>query len=132
LQKIGKWLEIVYLVLPTLNDSDDELRGAAKWIKANLGDDVPLHFSQFHPDHHMKDLPMTPVVTLERAKAIADAEGLHYVYIGNVPGHAAQNTHCPGCKKVLVERFGFSTSKSSIRDGKCPSCKHQIAGLWHA
>jgi pyruvate formate lyase activating enzyme len=85
LKKMGKWTEIVYLVLPGMNDGDEELRGLAKWVKTNLGTDVPLHFTQFHPQYLLKNLPITPVPTLERAKAIADAEGLHYVYIGKVP-----------------------------------------------
>jgi len=131
--KMGKWTEIVYLVIPTLNDSEAEFRGLAQWIKANLGPDVPLHFTQFHPEYLLKNLPITPVPTLERAKAIADAEGLHYVYIGNVPGHPAQNTYCPQCRKLLVERVGFTASTLLIRkDGTCPQCRHQIPGIWHA
>ena len=85
------------------------------WVKTNLGPDVPLHFTQFHPEYLLKNLPITPVATLERAKAIADAEGLHYVYIGNVPGHPAQNTYCPQCRKMLVERVGFTASQVLIR-----------------
>jgi pyruvate formate lyase activating enzyme len=132
LRKMGKWTEIVYLVLPTLNDSDAEFRSLASWIKTNLGVDVPLHFTQYHPEYLLKNLPITPVATLERAKAIADAEGLHYVYIGNVPGHPAQNTYCPKCRKLLVERLGFTASKMQIRkDGSCPFCKHPIPGVWH-
>jgi pyruvate formate lyase activating enzyme len=78
----------------------------------------------------MKDLPMTPVATLERAKAIADAEGLHYVYIGNVPGHPAQNTFCPKCHGLLVERVGFTASgMPKLKDG-CPFCGHPIPGVW--
>jgi pyruvate formate lyase activating enzyme len=131
LRKMGKWTEIVYLVLPTLNDTDAEFRNLAKWIKANLGPDVPLHFTQFHPEYLLKNLPITPVPTLERAKAIADAEGLHYVYIGNVPGHPAQNTYCPQCHKLLVERAGFTANRVLIRkDGNCPYCKHPIPGIW--
>ena len=130
--KMGKWTEIVYLVVPTLNDSETEFRGLAQWIKANLGSDVPLHFTQFHPEYLLKNLPITPVPTLERAKAIADAEGLHYVYIGNVPGHPAQNTYCPQCRKLLVERTGFTANSLLIRkDGTCPQCKHLIPGIWH-
>jgi pyruvate formate lyase activating enzyme len=131
LRKMGKWLEIVYLVVPTLNDSDAEFTGLAQWVKANLGVDVPLHFTQFHPQYLMKNLPITPVPTLERAKAIADAEGLHYVYIGNVPGHPAQNTYCPQCKKLLVERVGFTENRMLIEKNACPFCKHPIPGIWH-
>jgi pyruvate formate lyase activating enzyme len=133
LRKMGKWTEIVYLVVPTLNDSDAEFRSLAQWVKTNLGADVPLHFTQFHPEYLLKNLPITPVPTLERAKAIADAEGLHFVYIGNVPGHPAQNTYCPQCRQMLVERIGFTASKMLIRkDGSCPFCRRQIPGIWHA
>ena len=132
LRKMGKWTEIVYLVVPTLNDGDDEFRGLAKWVKTNLGADVPLHFSQFHPEYLLKNLPITPVPTLERAKAIADAEGLHYVYIGNVPGHPAENTYCPQCKRMLVERAGFEVTQMLVKKNACPFCSHSIPGIWHA
>jgi pyruvate formate lyase activating enzyme len=131
LRKMDKWTEIVYLVLPTLNDGDAEFLGLARWIKTNLGLDVPLHFTQFHPEYLLKNLPITPVPTLERAKKIADAEGLHYVYIGNVPGHPAQNTYCPKCRKMLVERVGFTASQMLIRNNSCPFCQHPIPGIWH-
>ena len=132
LRKMDKWTEIVYLVVPTLNDDDAGFLGLARWIKTNLGVDVPLHFTQFHPEYLLKNLPITPVPTLERAKAIADAEGLHYVYIGNVPGHPAQNTYCPKCKRMLVERIGFTASQMLIRNNSCPFCQHPIPGVWHA
>jgi len=132
LRKMGKWTEIVYLVVPSLNDSDDEFRGLARWIKTNLGPDVPLHFTQFHPEYLLKNLPITPVPTLDRAKAIADAEGLHYVYIGNVPGHPAENTYCPKCRRVVVERVGLVAKQMLIRKGACPFCGQQIPGVWHA
>ena len=131
LQRMGKWTEIVYLVVPTLNDDDAEFLGLARWIKTNLGVDVPLHFTQFHPEYLLKNLPITPVPTLERAKAIADAEGLHYVYIGNVPGHPAQNTYCPNCRRTLVERVGFTASNILIRKDSCPFCRTPIPGIWH-
>jgi pyruvate formate lyase activating enzyme len=131
LRKMDKWTEIVYLVVPTLNDDDAEFQGLARWIKTNLGVDVPLHFTQFHPEYLLKNLPITPVPTLERAKAIADAEGLHYVYIGNVPGHPAQNTYCPKCRRMLVERVGFTASQMLIRNNSCPFCRNPIPGIWH-
>ncbi len=130
LRKLGKWTEIVYLVVPTLNDTDSEFRELAKWIKTNLGADVPIHFTQFHPEYLLKNLPLTPVPTLERAKSIADAEGLHYVYIGNVPGHPAQNTYCPKCRRALVERIGLTATQILIRKGKCPFCQQAIPGVW--
>jgi len=130
LREMDKWIEIVYLVVPTLNDSEAEVRGLAQWVKANLGADVPLHFTQFHPAYRMPETPITPVATLERSKAIADAEGLHYVYIGNVPGHLAQNTYCPSCNKLIVERVGFTAGQVRIEKGCCGYCQHPIAGVW--
>ena len=133
LREMGKWMEIVYLVIPTLNDDDAGFRGLAQWIKTNLGPDVPLHFTKFHPAYLLKNHSSTPVSTLERAKAIADAEGLHYVYIGNVPGHAAQNTYCPRCRKMLIERAGCTISQMFVgNDSTCPHCRHTIPGIWHA
>ena len=131
LRTMGKWTEIVCLLIPTLNDSDAELRSMAQWIRANLGGAVPLHFSRFHPEYELRELPVTPVATLERARQIALAEGLEYVYIGNVPGHPAQNTYCPGCGKLLVERVGFTASSVLIRNGACPFCARAIPGIWH-
>ncbi len=132
LRNMGKWTEIVYLVVPTLNDSEQEFTGLARWVKANLGADVPVHFTQFHPDYLMKNLPITPVSTLDRARSIALAEGLHFVYVGNVPGHPAENTYCPQCGRMLVERAGFEIRQMLIRKGACPFCKQAIPGIWHA
>lgn len=132
LRSMEKWIEIVYLVIPTLNDSEAEFTRLAAWIKASLGPDVPLHFTQFHPDYQLKHLPITPVSTLERARAIALAAGLHYVYIGNIPGHPAQNTYCPQCRTLLVKRSGFTaTCLFAPQDGTCPQCGHLIPGIWH-
>jgi len=130
LRKTGVWNEIVYLVVPTLNDSDSEFQGLARWVKAELGSDVPLHFSQFHPEYLLKNLPPTPVETLERAKAIADAEGLHYVYIGNVPGHPAESTYCPHCRKKVVDRTGYTIAGIYLHHGKCQFCQTPIPGIW--
>ena len=130
IRKLGMWNEIVYLVVPTLNDSDQEFKGLARWVRSELGVDVPLHFSQFHPDYLLKNLPPTPLATLERAKAIADSEGLHYVYIGNVPGHPAESTHCPKCRRVVVERVGYTIGAMHIKNGKCQYCHEPIAGVW--
>jgi pyruvate formate lyase activating enzyme len=130
LRKMGKWMEIVYLIVPGLNDSDAEFKALTGWIKEYLGPDVPLHFTQFHPQYLMKDLPVTPVATLERAKEIADAEGLHYIYIGNVPGHPAQNTICPKCHLLLIERVGFTAGPQPDLANGCPVCHHPIPGIW--
>ena len=130
LRKTGVWNEIVYLVIPTLNDSDAEFQGLARWVKSELGPDVPLHFSRFHPEYLLKNLPPTPVETLERAKAIADAEGLHYVYIGNVPGHPAESTYCPHCRKKVVDRTGYTIAGIYLKHGKCQFCHTVIPGVW--
>ena len=130
MRRQGMWTEIVYLVVPTLNDSDSDFKSAAHWVRAELGLDVPLHFTRFHPEYLLKNLPVTPLKTLERAKAIGDAEGLHYVYIGNVPGHAAENTYCPQCRRVVVERTGFMINGMHLRNGKCEYCRQKIAGVW--
>lgn len=129
-RKLARWMEIVYLTVPTLNDSDGELRELVKWVKAELGPDVPIHFTRFYPLYLLKNLPPTPVKTLERAKAIADSEGLHYVYIGNVPGHAAENTYCPRCGAILVKRAGFTIAQMNIKRGKCRHCAQPIPGVW--
>jgi pyruvate formate lyase activating enzyme len=130
IRKYGVWLEIVYLVIPTLNDSGEEIKGLARWVKTELGPDVPLHFTRFHPDYLLKNLPPTPLETLERAKAIADAEGLHYVYIGNVPGHPAENTYCPKCRRMVIERAGFTIAGLHLDRGKCQFCQQPIPGVW--
>ncbi len=130
LRKLGTWTEIVYLVVPTLNDSDQEFRSLARWVKTELGLDVPLHFTRFHPQYLLKNLPVTPLKTLERAKAIADAQGLHFVYLGNVPGHASENTYCPKCRRVLIQREGFFIRGVHLKRGRCSGCQHPIPGIW--
>jgi pyruvate formate lyase activating enzyme len=130
MKKNDIWTEIVYLVVPTLNDSEQELSALCKWIITNLGSDVPIHFTRFHPSYLIKNLPPTPVKTLERAWQIARAEGLNYVYIGNVPGHDAENTVCPGCGKTVVGRRGFFVGEMNINQGCCTNCSREIAGIW--
>src|SRR5271157_2858114 len=130
MRKLGMWTELVYLVVPTLNDSDAEFRALAQWVKTNLGTDVPLHFSRFYPEYLLKNLPPTPLETLQRAKAIADAEGLHYVYLGNTPGHPAESTYCPKCGRVVIKRIGLMTQEIHLRKGKCEYCQQPIAGVW--
>jgi pyruvate formate lyase activating enzyme len=130
IRKLGTWTEIVCLVIPTLNDTDREFRALARWVKTELGPDVPVHFSQFHPDYLLKNLPPTPLSTLEHAKAIADAEGLHYVYIGNVPGHPAENTYCPKCRRAVIQRAGFLVKAVHLDRGRCRFCRETIPGVW--
>ena len=130
IRKQGTWTEIVYLVIPTLNDGDQEFRALAKWIKSNLGPDVPVHFTRFHPEYLLTNLPPTPIESLERAKGIADAEGLHYVYIGNVPGHPAESTYCPRCRRVIIERLGYIIKQTHMKKGRCGYCQQIIPGVW--
>jgi pyruvate formate lyase activating enzyme len=126
----GVHLEIVNLVVPTLNDSLDEIRSMCRWIRENLGPDVPLHFTRFSPNYKLMNLPQTPVATLEKAIAIARAEGLHYVYIGNVFGHEDDNTYCPACGKLLIKRVGFEVVEDNLNQGKCRFCGQPIPGIW--
>lgn len=126
----GVWLEIVVLLIPTLNDSEAEARDLSRWVKANLGADVPVHFTRFHPTYRLTDLPPTPVATLERAWNAARAEGLNYVYLGNVPTHPGENTVCPGCGQVLIRRLGFTVLENRLAAGACPSCERVIPGVW--
>jgi len=124
------WYEIVYLVLPTLNDSDSELSAMTGWVAKELGPDVPLHFSRFYPIYRMKKLPQTPLSTLEKARRIALSAGLNYVYIGNVPGHESEHTYCPKCKKPVVRRAGYSILELKLSGGKCGYCGNPVAGVW--
>jgi pyruvate formate lyase activating enzyme len=130
LKKIGMWFELVVLIIPTLNDSPAEIKNMCAWIAKNLGPDVPLHFSRFHPMYKIKNLPPTPVKTLETCHRIAVEEGLHYVYLGNIPGHKAESTYCPKCREVVIKRMGYSILMNRIKDGKCSSCGNPIPGVW--
>ncbi|KPJ62639.1 MAG: radical SAM protein, partial [Planctomycetes bacterium DG_23] len=124
------WYEIVVLIVPTLNDSEKEIKDMCKWVKANLGPDVPMHFSRFYPTYKIKNLPPTPPKTLERARQIARSEGINYVYVGNVPGNPGESTHCPHCDELLIHRIGYRIRKNSIKDSKCPNCGQFIPGVW--
>lgn len=130
IKKSGVWLEIVYLVVPTLNDSDAEFEELAKWIKINLGPDVPLHFSKFYPQYLLKNLPPTPQKTLETAHEICKAEGIDFVYLGNLPGHPAESTYCPQCGKILIERRGYKIYQNNIKANLCSNCNRYIPGLF--
>ena len=130
LKRENVWTEIVYLVVPTLNDDTSSVMEMVKWIVRELGRDVPLHFSRFYPKYRLQNLPPTPVPTLERLRMIALDEGLRYVYLGNVPGHDAGNTMCPQCGKLLIQRVGYRIYVNEIREGCCRFCGRAIAGIW--
>ena len=130
IRQAGVWLELVVLLVPTLNDSDAELKAMCRWIVQKLGTDVPVHFTRFHSMYKIQNLPPTPVATLEKACRYARDAGIHFAYAGNVPGHPRENTHCPGCGRVLIARDGYFIENNSIKNGRCPVCRHKIAGRW--
>ncbi len=123
------WLEITTLLIPGHNDSDSEITALSKWVATELGPDVPLHFTAFHPDWKMPDVPPTPPATLTRARKIALDSGLHYIYTGNVHDTQGGTTFCPGCHQALVERDWYEIRHYEITpQGTCPHCHTQIAG----
>ncbi len=130
LTDIGIHTEVVVLIVPTLNDSVKEVREMAAWLVSSMGPDVPVHFSRFHPTYRVKNLPPTPIKTLERARRAAMDAGLHYVYIGNVSFHEAESTYCPSCGKKVIARVGYRVDTSGLNEGACASCGRKIPGVW--
>ncbi|MBN2371299.1 MAG: AmmeMemoRadiSam system radical SAM enzyme [Vicinamibacteria bacterium] len=130
LKDVGIWFEIVVLIIPTLNDSREEIRRMSRWVAEKLGPNVPLHFTRFHPTYRMTNLPKTPVSTLDRCREIALESGVRYVYAGNVPMHPGENTHCHQCRKVVIRRAGYRILANTIKNGKCPDCGAAIPGVW--
>jgi len=122
------WTEITTLLIPGLNDSEKELTELSEWVASELGLDVPLHFSAFHPDYRMRDLPRTPLSTLQRARAIAMRAGLRYVYTGNVHDKDGDTTRCPSCGEAVIERDWYEIVGSKLEGGACTSCGAAIAG----
>jgi pyruvate formate lyase activating enzyme len=123
------WTEITTLLIPGKNDSDQELKAECKWIRENLGRDVPLHFTAFHPDWKMTDIERTPPATLARARQIAQLAGLNYVYTGNVHDEAGGSTYCPACEKALIRRDWYDIRGYDITEqGACRFCGTSIAG----
>jgi len=124
------WFEITNLVIPGQNDSEDEIAAMCDWIVTNLGDEVPLHFTAFHPDFRMMDTPPTPPKTLTRARDQAIKAGIKYAYTGNVHDPYGSSTYCPKCSKCLIERDWYDINCFVMEQGKCPSCSYQIPGLF--
>jgi len=124
------WTEVVTLVIPTINDSEAEIRSLARFVRDEVGRETPLHFTRFHPTYRLTNLPPTPVATLEKAREIALAEGLPFAYVGNVPGHPGESTYCPGCKARLIHRVGMATVENRLMKGACPDCGRAIPGVW--
>lgn len=125
----GIWIEITTLIVPRMNDGEDELKDIAKFI-AGIGSDVPWHISRFHPQYKMADKPPTPIGIMRRAYEIGKAAGLKYVYMGNIPGDETENTFCWKCGEKLIERFGFSIGKNRIKNGACFKCGAKIDGVF--
>ena len=128
-KELGIWLEVTTLVVPTVNDSEEELREIAGFI-ADVDVAIPWHISQFYPQYKFLDAPPTPVEVLHRAREIGIEEGLRYVYEGNIPGMGNENTYCYRCKELLIKRFGFSIIENRIEDGKCFNCGAEIDGVF--
>ena len=122
-------MEVTTLVIPGLNDSEEELRQIAGFIRS-VGEEIPWHVTAYYPAYRMRDRPPTDVATLRRAREIGFQQGLRYVYEGNVPGEGGENTYCYRCKAPLIERYGFSVLQNRILDnGCCPDCGARIDGL---
>jgi pyruvate formate lyase activating enzyme len=125
----GIWVELTTLIIPGWNDTDEELRGIARFIADKVGKETPWHVSRFHPGFKLTDRPATPVSTLARARQIGIDHGLAYVYEGNVPEEGGENTCCPACGEILIRRRGFFLAENRIIDGKCPDCTAVIDGI---
>jgi pyruvate formate lyase activating enzyme len=126
--ELGVWVEVTTLVVPGVNDSDEELKAIAGFVRS-VGAEVPWHVSQFYPTYKMLDRPRTPAETLRRAGAIGRAAGLRYVYEGNVPGVKGEDTYCYHCGSLLIDRYGFYVRHNRLRVGRCPDCGASIDGV---
>ncbi len=122
------WLEITTLIIPEVNDSEDEIHKMAEFISSKLGIDIPWHFSAFHPTYKMLDTPRTPLESLMRAKEIAKSYGIKYVYLGNIQNDSS--TYCDKCGAKLIDRSGFSSTVLNMKDGRCLRCENEIKGVW--
>ena len=125
----GVWLEITNLIVPGWTDKPDEIRDMCRWLAGNGFTETPIHFSRFQPQYKLEHLPPTPAGILDAAAAIAREEGMKFIYIGNVPGTATDDTVCPSCKQKVIERNGFRIVSDRLKNGKC-SCGTVIPGIW--
>ncbi len=126
----GVSVEVTNLVIPTLNDTDDDFTKLSRWVAQNMGRETPLHFSRFFPHYRMRNLPSTPAETLDRARAIAKAEGLYHVYIGNITRPEGETTFCHSCGQMLIERRRYVILQNRLANGKCPNCGTEVYGIW--
>jgi pyruvate formate lyase activating enzyme len=130
LKQQNVWLEITFLLIPEFNDDLEKIKKMCEWLVRNGFDDTPLHISRFFPAYKLSHLPPTPAELLLYAREIAKNSGIRYAYIGNVSHSESENTYCPQCGNLLIERKGFSVTKNHIKDGRCSYCNRQIAGTW--
>ncbi|MCU0724061.1 MAG: AmmeMemoRadiSam system radical SAM enzyme [Planctomycetes bacterium] len=130
LRKNGVWVEVTNLVIPGANDDPETIRRMCSWMRRALGEEVPLHFSRFHPDYRLEDRPATPPATLEAARRVAREEGLKHVYIGNLSTPDGETTFCPRCGRPVVVREGFWVRETRLEGGRCASCMSPVAGVW--
>ncbi len=128
--EMGIWIEITTLLIPGLNDSDEELTKLAEFIVEQSAD-IPWHISRFHPTYRMQNVPSTPPDKIHRARQIGNSTGLRYVYTGNIPGDEGEKTHCHNCGDLLIDRYGFRIMSDRIKNGCCPECKAIIPGVWN-
>lgn len=124
------WLEIVNLVVPTYNDDEEQIGKMCRWIRKNVGGNVPLHFARFVPMYRLKNLPRTPVQTLESARAIGQEAGLRFVYTSNIAPHEGTHTYCAGCRAPVIQRLGFKILDDRLERGVCPGCRKRLPGVW--
>ncbi|MEE8317591.1 MAG: AmmeMemoRadiSam system radical SAM enzyme [Candidatus Omnitrophota bacterium] len=130
MKEAGVWVELTNLVVPTYNDTREDFSRLCDWVVENVGVEVPVHFSRFWPMFQLKNLPPTPIEVLTRARDIAMSKGIHYAYVGNVPGHDGNNTYCPVCRNIVIKRRGYMILEYNIVGGKCRFCSHAIPGRW--
>lgn len=130
LREEGVWIEVSFLMVPTLSSDPEEVGAFSRWVAARLGPETPMHILRFHPAHRLTHLPPTPIPALQAAHEAARRAGLHHVYVGNAPGSGGGRTSCPGCGAALIERDGFRVVTNHVRDGACPSCSRRLSGVF--
>ena len=130
MKEAGVWVELTNLVVPTYNDTTEDFVKLCEWVVENVGNEMPVHFSRFWPMFKLKNLPPTPTEVLTHAREIAMSKGIHYAYVGNIPGHEGNNTYCPACKNLVIGRRGYTILEYNIAGGRCKFCKHVIPGKW--
>lgn len=130
-REMGVWVEVTNLLIPTMNDSEGQVRELARWLVRHVGADTPLHLSRFSPRYRMKHLPPTPPGTLATAREVAQDEGLHHVFVGNIRGTEGEHTYCPVDGTPVIRRVGYRILENRLgTEGRCPECGTEIAGVW--